>query len=93
MMYDAWWLHDEPNFCGPDGKAMHLVCPDGSIWHIDGRASNCTDPHEWTHRCWVRHGEAPQLTVDKNGHTCQAGAGSIQTARWHGFLRGGELVE
>lgn len=44
------------------------------------------------HRCWVRHGTPPDVTVDKNGLTCQAGAGSIQTPGWHGFLRNGELV-
>jgi hypothetical protein len=32
------------------------------------------------------------LTVDKNGDTCAAGAGSILTPAWHGFLRNGELV-
>lgn len=45
------------------------------------------------HRCWVRHGTAPNVTVDKNGLTCRAGAGSIQVSGWHGFLRNGELVE
>lgn len=45
------------------------------------------------HRCWVRHGEPPNVTVDKNGLTCNAGAGSIATPQWHGFLRNGQLVE
>jgi hypothetical protein len=40
----------------------------------------------------VRHGEAPNITVDKNGVTCGAGAGSIQCGSYHGFLRNGELV-
>lgn len=93
MMYDAFWLHDSPQYCGLDGRALHVVCPDGHAWNIDGRAGNCTNPEDWTHRCWVRHGDAPNLTVDKNGHTCAAGAGSIQTPHWHGFLRNGELVE
>jgi hypothetical protein len=44
------------------------------------------------HKCWIRHGEPPALTVDKAGVTCGAGAGSIQTPKWHGFLRGGFLV-
>jgi hypothetical protein len=45
------------------------------------------------HKCWVRHGEARtgQVTVDKNGVTCGAGAGSIATPGWHGFLTQGEL--
>ena len=44
------------------------------------------------HKCWVRHGVPPEITADKNGITCGAGAGSIQTAEWHGYLRGGYLV-
>jgi len=56
---------------------------------IDSRASNCTLPDDNVHKCWVRHGEAPNFTVDKNGATCAAGAGSIQTSNWHGFLRNG----
>lgn len=46
-----------------------------------------------THWCWVRHGDprTGRVTVDKNGTTCNAGAGSIQSARWHGFLTDGEL--
>lgn len=30
--------------------------------------------------------------VAKNGLTCAAGAGSIATPNWHGYLRHGELV-
>lgn len=81
---------------GPDGR--HLVCkvPDahgGHVWHMDGRAGNCGRPDDDVHRCWVRHGVPPNLTVDKDGDTCVAGAGSIQTGGWHGFLRDGHLVE
>ncbi len=92
MMWDAWWNHDVPEWCGPDGKSLQVVCPDGHVWCIDSRASNCDQKNEHTHKCWVRHGESPNLTVDKNGHTCNAGGGSIQTGSWHGFLRNGELV-
>ena len=81
-----------------DGK--HLICmvpdkdwPEGHPWQIDGRAGNCTMKDERTHRCWVRHGspEDGTLHVDKAGHTCKAGAGSIQTNNWHGFLHQGCL--
>lgn len=41
------------------------------------------------HKCWVRHGEPPRITVDKNGVTCHAGAGSILSGDYHGFLRDG----
>ncbi len=56
------------------------ACPEG---YTDARP----------HKCWVRHGEAPNLTVDKAGITCGAGAGSIVVPGWHGFLRGGQLVQ
>lgn len=91
-MWDATWFHDQPNWCGPDGRCIVVVTPDGHQWMIDSRASNCDKPHDTKHKCWVRHGEPPVLTVDKAGHTCGAGAGSIQTPKWHGFLRNGVLA-
>ena len=92
-IWDATWYSDTPAWCGPDGKALICKLPNGNEWHIDGRASNCTMPNDEVHKCWVRHGDAPNLTVDKNGNTCQAGAGSILSGNWHGFLRNGELVQ
>lgn len=91
-IWDATWMHDSAQWCGADGKALMCKCPDGHDWHIDGLASNCTMPDDKVHKCWVRHGTPPDLTVDKGGNTCQAGAGSIQTPSWHGFLRNGYLV-
>lgn len=78
---------------GPDGRGLICVCPDGHHWYIDNRASNCTKKDDDVHRCWVRHGkpEDGTLHVDKNGNTCAAGAGSIQTPSWHGFLHNGTL--
>jgi|SRR5579872_123189 len=90
-MWDATWLHCVPGWCGPDGRAIICKVPKNHEWQIDGPCSNCTRPNE-PHHCWVRHGEPPNLTVDKNGNTCSAGAGSIITSQWHGFLRNGELV-
>jgi hypothetical protein len=55
------------------------------------QASNCTLPGDKKHHCWIRHGEVPNLTVDKAGVTCAAGAGSIQAGDYHGFLRNGEF--
>jgi hypothetical protein len=48
---------------------------------------------DMAHFCWVRHGrpEDGNLHVDKNGQTCSAGGGSIDTGKWHGFLHNGEL--
>ncbi len=94
-MWDAKWYP----WKGPDGMSLCVAMPPGGaddVWLVDSRASNCTMPNDNEHRCWVRHGDPRQpqtLTVDKNGHTCAAGAGSIQTSRWHGFLRGGRLLE
>lgn len=92
-MWDATWHHDVPAWCGFDGRAIIVKLPNGHDWAIDGRASNCTLKDDTEHRCWIRHGEPPHLTVDKNGRTCAAGAGSIASDGWHGFLRNGMLVE
>lgn len=84
-MWDAHWMTRK----GPDGRSLVAKLPNGDEWMIDGRASNCTMPEDKEHRCWVRHGEPPNLTVDKNGNTCKAGAGSIGSGNYHGFLQGG----
>ena len=82
---------------GYDGRSIHVKLPSGNYWCIDGRCSNCTRPDDKEHRCWIRHGEPPELTVDKNCEpgqtTCSAGAGSIDdNGRYHGFLRNGYLT-
>lgn len=95
-MWYAWWY-------GGNGKQYSwdwdnqdkpmLVCKTpGGEWIIDSRASNCTMKDDRVHRCWIRHGEVPNITVNKLGHTCAAGAGSIQCGSYHGFLRNGELT-
>lgn len=76
---------------GSDGHCLMVRTPGGD-WNVDSRASNCTMPSDNEHRCWVRHGEAPIITVDKNGRTCQAGAGSIACGNYHGFLQNGFLT-
>ncbi len=61
MWYSDWggdWMK------GPDGRSLHVICPDGGEWCIDGQASNCTKkddtgPFGKAHRCWVRHGTPP----------------------------------
>jgi hypothetical protein len=89
--WDANWLHDHR--VGPDGRSLYVMCPDHHEWFVDGIASNCTRKDDKTHRCWCRQGkpEDGTLNVDKNCDTCQAGAGSILTPNWHGFLRNGFL--
>jgi hypothetical protein len=93
-MWSAWWMQHEGRYWDWDNQTeAPLMCKTpGGEWNIDGRASNCTMPNDRTHRCWIRHGVPPLLTVDKNGSTCAAGAGSILSGKWHGFLRNGELV-
>lgn len=92
-MWRAPWLHD---FCTSqdDGAPLCVMTPGGE-WLIDSQASNCTqrdDRHQDHHHCWVRHGQAPQITVDKAGISCGAGAGSILAGSYHGFLRNGYLT-
>lgn len=97
-MWDAYWCGD--CWKGLDGKSYTVkIPPDGHDWSIDAVASNCDAHDDREHRCWIRHGVAPNLTVDKDCssdasavRTCKAGAGSIQTPQWHGFLTKGVLV-
>ncbi len=85
MMWDAYWLPQK----GPDGRALAVLLPNGREWSIDQRAKNCTLPKDTVHRCWIRHGEPPNITVSKDGVTCKAGAGSIKSEDYHGFLQHG----
>lgn len=91
-MYNAEWLAEQACWQGPDGMSIVVKCPDGKEWTIDARCNNCTLPGDDVHKCWVRHGEPPVLTVDKEGITCSAGGGSIDTGTYHGFLRNGEFT-
>lgn len=91
----AMWYADEAwnGWKGPDGRAIYVNCPNGRTWCIDSRAKNCTMPTDNAHRCWIRHGIPPNLTVDKSGGTtCAAGAGSIVCGDYHGFLRNGSFT-
>lgn len=100
-MYDAFWYHDRRGstpWVGDDGISLMVVCPPGGVlyahWCVDGPANNCTRKGE-PHHCWCRSGDprAGDVNVTKDGcDTCTAGAGSIATADWHGFLRNGRLV-
>lgn len=85
---------------GPDGLSIVCVVPydrpgtsnKTTWWYIDSRANNCTMPDDKEHRCWVRHGTVGEaIHVDKAGHTCAAGAGSIVVPGFHGFLHHGVL--
>ncbi len=90
-MWEAPWLDQ---FHVPQGEHNLMVKTPGGDWDIDSIASNCTMPEDVRqekHHCWIRHGVAPDITVDKQGTTCGAGAGSIQAGSYHGFLRNGWL--
>ena len=92
MWFANWY---RKNWCWHNETEPHLiVATPGGDWDIDSRCSNCGSPNDRLHRCWVRHGTPPDITVDKNGATCKAGAGSFapKSGRWHGFLRDGYLV-
>ena len=93
--WDASWLHGHKSWTGPDGRSLHVILPNSDAWCIDARASNCTLPNDFAHKCWVRHGrpEDGSLHVDKNGLTCAAGAGSIAVKGYHGFLHNGVLTD
>lgn len=84
---DMYWANDSED-------PLLVITPSssgGHVWNIDSRASNCTLPDERFHRCWVRQGTPPNITVGKNGNTCGAGAGSIAAAGYHGMLENGYL--
>jgi AMMECR1 domain-containing protein/orotate phosphoribosyltransferase len=100
-MWWAPWLDDlyKPQL----EHVLVVVCPNGYLWVIDSEAANCTSPakrnpdgsygrEQENHHCWIIHGAPPQITVDKNGETCAAGAGSILVGGYHGFLRNGAFT-
>jgi hypothetical protein len=98
-IWEASWMAQPINGTGP---TLVVKLPNGNEWMPGSRARNCGRPGE-DHDCWCVHGDAPALTVDKTPApgrtTCEAGAGSIGSGEpgtdryWHGFLRGGELVD
>lgn len=94
MFLVGWLHHDGHCIHWDDCTTPHLmvVLSTGHRWDVDGRAANCALPQDRHHRCWVRHGDPPDVTVDKGGKTCAAGGGSIAVPGYHGMLQGGVLV-
>lgn len=92
-MWDADWMPQSWRDRSPDGIYLMVRLPNRHDWAVDSEASNCTRKGE-RHACWVRHGDPREchVTVDKNGDTCAAGAGSILAGDYHGFLTDGQLV-
>ena len=94
-IWRAVWQPKNCDWTNETEPHILVRCPNGDgnrDWDIDSRCSNCTLPNDKLHRCWVRSGVAPNLTVNKAGLTCSAGAGSILLPKWHGFLTNGILT-
>jgi len=91
--WDAWWMPSNWRDRSPDGIYLMVRLPNRHDWAVDSEASNCTRKGE-KHQCWVRHGDPREcrVTVDKDGDTCAAGAGSILAGDYHGFLQNGILT-
>lgn len=90
-LYWITWYPDTFYWDNHTGPHLAAIVPSGDTWVIDSRASNCSLPDDRLHRCWVRNGTPPDIHVDKEGLTCQAGAGSVITPNWHGFLHHGDF--
>lgn len=90
-LYWVTWLPKTNFWDNHEGDYLHAILPNGYPWNIDGRASNCTMPKDRLHRCWRKHGELPNIHVDKNGLTCRTGS-SIAVKGYHGFLHNGRFT-
>lgn len=98
MYWGDWYGCSENGPCPAgwtncSGKHLMIELPNGRIWDVGSRASNCTLPEDTEHRCWVLEGdpERDRITVSKSGKTCSAGGGSIQAGDYHGVLTSGVL--
>jgi hypothetical protein len=100
-MWFATWMTEgrdqsetDRTYRGEDGECLVVKVPKDHEWMVDARCSNCTRLDDKAHKCWCRHGDPKtgMVHVDKNGNTCAAGAGSIVTKEWHGFLTNGYLI-
>lgn len=82
-----WCIDGRASNCDSPCAICGVAYKDHTVtgWQPGGHHYQDARPH----KCWIRHGEPPELTVDKNGVTCGAGAGSIATDNWHGFLIAG----
>ncbi len=90
---DHWVLGSRASNCGSPCKVCGVRYRDHEGTNhkkkaADGHHYEDRDP---THRCWVISGEPPMFTSNKQGRTCDAGAGSIQMGDFHGFLTNGDI--
>jgi hypothetical protein len=87
-----WHVDGTANNC--DSPCANCRVPYAS--HAKGSCACKNWKESRPHKCWVREGDPRKpetLTVGKNGITCGAGAGSIASPRYHGFLRAGFLEQ
>ena len=95
---DMWYSESDHTYCGfqnCDKKHLMVRLPGGGVWDTDSRAINCDKPNDVIHRCWVKHTQdgIENMTIDKNGDTCNAGGGSFSQENWHGFIKKGYLIK
>lgn len=80
-----WLVDQEASNCNKTQWRPTPENPKSRVW--SGR----------THYCWVRHGDprTGDVHVDKGkrGESCDAGAGSILSGSYHGFLHHGHIKE
>lgn len=96
-MFDAFWLHDQPDTKpdyskqGPDGLSLMVVLPyegtdaRGSMWNVDGFASG-NGSNRLIYHAWARTGD-PRVPGSVSATP------SIVIPPYHGFLRNGTLVD
>ncbi len=77
MWYADWW----PGSKGPDGRCLVVMTPAGE-WMVDG-------PSRTDGKGWTRTGIPPNVTASPSIGLGKEGGGW----RYHGWLRGGRLVE
>src|ERR1700730_10689997 len=86
-----YWMHRKIWCVVHHVPCSHLcvVTPGGNVWDIDSIGCQRFYPHN----CWIRHGDPPNVTDDKDGQTCDAGRGSFGGNGCHVFLCDGEFID
>lgn len=101
----AWMVDSRASNC--DSLCKHCTKPYNAHTNPQGSfTGRCVPTSEYNdgsptyedarpHKCWIRHGDprTSNVHVDKNGVTCGAGAGSIISGSYHGFLHNGFLTD
>lgn len=88
---DVWNIDGRANNC--DSPCVHC-----GIAYREHKGQEHKYEDARPHKCWIRVGIPPNITVGKAGITCGAGAGSIavgvagEPGYYHGFLQNGQLT-